>query len=150
MSQTVTRNSVLSQNLVECNSCTPWPSLRAHLAQAARTMRVRRHVVASSGPCSGPLPSRIVAEPGYVVSLASRVAGLAGRVAGCISTHPALRPCACRNPQHRIVAHRGRVAGPCPRSYRSLVAPPVTIQRIVSRHTSLTRPPACHNTKTVS
>ena len=142
-------NSVPNSDSEQCTESKLSRVQQVH-TQAARTMRFRRCVVASAGPCSGPLPGRIVAEPGHVASLASRVLGLAGRVVGCIATHLALRPCECRNPQRRIVALRGRVAGPCPRSYRSLVAPPVTIQRIVSRHTSLTRPPACHNTKTVS
>ena len=82
---------------------------------------------------------------GRVAGLTGRVVGLASHVAAYIATHPAPRSCtravsrACRNPQRSIMAHCGRVAGRCPRSYHSLAAPPVTIQRIVSRHTSLAR-----------
>ena len=71
MTQTVTQNSVLSQNWVKCTVCThPWPRLRAGLAMSwpchrlvvART-RALTHRVAElchdTRPCHRPLPVTI-------------------------------------------------------------------------------------------
>ena len=111
MIQTVTQNSVLSQNWVGCTGCTPnRPLLHAHCAQAGR-------VAAMSWAVSQPVPDRIVALPrpcrGRVVACTDSVAG---RVARCAARRVAERsnvllravsqpPRPCRTPPGRIVAH---------------------------------------------
>ena len=85
-----------------------WPSRVASLAQ----------------PCRGPPLGRVACIGGHV-------AGLTDRVVGCITTHPALRPCACA--MSRAAAH---VAAPNVVSWRT-----VAVSQLVSQPYCYIKPP---------
>ena len=57
MSQTVTQNSALNQNWVECTMCTPWPSLHAQASRPAPRSTVSPLVVAVPRPCRSLWPA---------------------------------------------------------------------------------------------
>ena len=123
MIQTVTVNSALSQNWVGYTVRTP-------KAQAERTLRPGRALSAVSQRALGRVPrrvaGRVAARTGCVAGrVARRVIAPRSRYKICIATQILATRTACR-----VVARTSRVAAP------------VTIQKIVSRHTPVARPHA--------
>ena len=143
----MTQNRVLSQNGLGAQGAHLRPRLRAHCAQAERTLRFGRRVVARTGAVSWPPSGHVAAHTG---SVASRVAGYAVRyVTGppitikklYRDTSPCRAPCrSTPTPCRRaLLSSITTPSAPC-RDARPV--PPIMIQMIVSRHTLLARPRA--------